>query len=359
MQTPLSAAVPVGLPAPVDRRAEFYRYLERELQASQSSRSLTDAVVPSQATRTSNTPSAATHLAPVPLVDAIPHSPPAGGTSILIAPGIFGDCVAKQSLPFSDGVMRDGAINYTEGYAYLSSLGFKRIRAVPLLGRASSEVNAARLAGAIEQEASDTTVDRIILMGYSKGVADALHALAGMQRDGQVPPKLKAMVSLAGVVNGTVLADRNVHLYESWTRVLSPLDCSPSYGGEMQSLRKEFRMSWLAANPLPESLRYYSIVASTTAEDVAPGLAASYKQLVALGERNDGQLLVADAIIPGSGVLAELNADHWSFLLPLDKHPSFALRSMAARKSFPRMQLFRALALFVQNDIAADAARPR
>lgn len=354
LMTPLSAAVPVGLRAPLDRRADFSGYLERELQAGQSSSVLLDVVRLPPTTG----PGTAAAAQPVRTADS-PSGHAAGRTSILIAPGIFGDCVAMQSLPFSDGVLRDGESNYTEGYAHHSSLGFRRIRAVPLPGRASSDANAERLVMAIMQEAADTKVEHIIIMGYSKGVADAMHALAGLHREGRVPPKLKAMVSLAGVVNGTPLADRYVHLYNFWTRTVSPLDCSPSEGGEMESLRKEFRMPWLATNPLPSALRYYSVLASANAQDIAPGLAASFDQLLVLGERNDGQLLVSDAIVPGSAVLAELNADHWSFLLPLERHPSFAVRSLASRKPFPRNQLFRALATFVLNDIEPPAALPR
>lgn len=359
LPTPLSATVPVGLPAPIDRRAEFSRYLQRELQASLSSTFLSDVLLLPQTEHSSNVPGPLAHPTTTPPANTFFSKQAVGRTSIFIVPGIFGDCVARQSLPFSDGVLRDGAFNYTAGYAYLSSLSFKRIEAVPLPGRASSEANAKRLVVAIEREAADATVDHIILLAYSKGVADSLHALAVMHREGRVPQKLNALVSLAGVVNGTVLADRNVHLYEIVTRTMSPLDCSPSEGEEMQSLRKGFRMPWLAATALPRSLRYYSVVASATAEDVAPGLAASFSQLAVLGERNDGQLLVSDAIIPGSHVLAELKADHWSFLLPLEKHPLLAVRSIATRKPFPRTQLFSALVMFVLNDIDPPAAQSR
>jgi hypothetical protein len=39
-------------------------------------------------------------------------------------------------------------------------------------------------------------------------------------------------------------------------------------------------------------------------------------------ERNDGQVLAVDAVLPGSTLLAEARADHWDVALPRDRHPS-------------------------------------
>lgn len=74
-----------------------------------------------------------------------------GGLSVLIVPGIFGDCVDDQSLPFSDGIERERPANYTGGYAhYRASLG--SVRAIQLSGRASPASNAVLIAGEVQSD---------------------------------------------------------------------------------------------------------------------------------------------------------------------------------------------------------------
>jgi hypothetical protein len=66
--------------------------------------------------------------------------------------------------------------------------------------------------------------------------------------------------------------------------------------------------------------------------------------------RNDGQVLADDALLPGSTLLAEPQADHWALALPFERHPQAWLRAMAA-PPYPREALFRAL---VKTALARD-----
>jgi hypothetical protein len=59
--------------------------------------------------------------------------------------------------------------------------------------------------------------------------------------------------------------------------------------------------------------------------------------------RNDGPLLAADAVWPGSTRLAAVRSDHWDVVLPRDRHSDAWVRALTAGRAFRREALFRAL----------------
>jgi hypothetical protein len=266
----------------------------------------------------------------------------APSTSVLIVPGLFGDCLESQSVPFGDGVPRTRSASMTEAYRQYDDLHLLSIRAVSLPGRTSSSANGRRVADAIRAESARPGVRRIVLVAFSKGVPDTLHALAQLQAEGGVPPQVMALVSVAGVVMGTPIADQYDSAFGALSPLFQPLDCSPSDGREVSSLTRRERVAWLAANPPPSSLRYYSLVAFATHDEIAPGLRPVHSALSRFDLRNDGQLYTSDAILPGSTLLAEARADHWDVALPRDRHPSRAIRALSSGRGYPREALFRA-----------------
>jgi hypothetical protein len=265
-------------------------------------------------------------------------------TSVLIVPGLFGDCVDGQAVPFGDGVVRERADQYTQAYRIYDNLGLAGIRTLKVPGRASSEANGEIVARELLAEASRTDIDHIVLIGYSKGVPDLLEGLAGLQQQGKVPRKLRAVVSVAGVVMGTPLADKFASLYEAVSGAMEVAGCPPSSGGEVQSMMRPVRSAWLADATLPASPRYYSIVGQADREDVALALRGFYDRLSAYDLRNDGQMLVPDAILPDSTLLAVANSDHWNFVLPFARSPSRIVQAqLASGRDFPREALLRAI----------------
>jgi hypothetical protein len=73
---------------------------------------------------------------------------------------------------------------------------------------------------------------------------------------------------------------------------------------------------------------------------------------------NDGQLLVQDALIPGSTLLGYLDADHWAVALDIeDESPLLAHRKTDAH--FPHLALLQAILLQVTTDVADAAKRIR
>jgi len=274
----------------------------------------------------------------------------AASTSVLLVPGMFGDCVDTQSVPFGDGLVRTRERSAVDAYGQYADLGLLGIRLILLPGRATSAANGPLVAQAIRDESARPGVQRIVLVGYSKGTVDAMHALAQLQAEGGIPATVKALVSVSGAVMGTPLAERFERLYETVSPLVQPLDCSASDGHDLASLTRRERVAWLAANPLPGGLRYYSITAYAARDEIGPLLRPFHDQLSEVDARNDGQLLASDAMLPRSALLAEARADHWDVALPRDRHPNPFMRSLSSGRAYPREVLFRATVQWVVGD---------
>jgi hypothetical protein len=274
------------------------------------------------------------------------HAPSA---AVLVVPGLLGDCVGAQAVPFGDGQMRTPQRSAVEAYAGYADLGLHTLRMVPLPGRASAVANGRALAQAVRETAAQRGVRRVVLIAYSKGTADALHALHELEHVGRWPRALHALVSVAGIVHGTPLADRHRVLFDALSSHFAPLDCSPEQGGSVDSLTHAQRRSWLAAHPPPRRMRLYSVVAHADPQRIAWPLRATYDELAAIDPRNDGQVLADDALLPGSTLLAEASADHWALALPLERAPQAWMRALAG-PAYPREALLRAVVKFALAD---------
>jgi hypothetical protein len=267
----------------------------------------------------------------------------ARGTVVLVVPGLFGGCVEDQAVPFGDGVMRTAQRSHDEAYRQYDDLGLRKVRSVELAGRGRAEDNGRRLAAAIRAQASEEGVEHIVLVSYSKGTTDALHALAHLRSTGGVPPQLKALVSVAGLVHGSALVERFEQVYEFLLPHHAMFGCSASPGDELADLTREARARWMAEHPLPQGLRYHSIVAHDDARGMAWPLRPFHAMLSTVDARNDGQTMAVNSLLPGSNLLAEVRADHWGVALPFDLHPSAYVRSLSSPTPFPRQTLFRAI----------------
>ena len=280
---------------------------------------------------------------------AEPRSPPTRplrleSTAVLIVPGTFGECIADQALPFMDQPPAPGIPPDGEAYAGMrAALGVSVLRAIPVGGRAGTPANARVIAAALRQQADDPSIESILLVAYSKGVADALEALATLERSGQRPTKVRALISVAGAVMGSPLAQRYARLYRSVGAMLPLTDCPYHGGAELESLTPERRSAEMAALPPMPGLALFSVAAFTDHERVSRGLRHFHAVLSAIDARNDGQLLLPDALLPRSTLLAVVDADHWRFVLPLSQAHSTLLRGLASPEPFPREAFFRAL----------------
>lgn len=331
---PPLVSLPVEAAGVGDRRQPFARLFERELQATRPGSRIDDwlhGIAPAAA----GTDEGGADL------DAR-FAVRRAGTSVLVVPGLFGDCVDDQSVPFGDGRRRARAEQREAAYAGHADLGLHGIRLIPLPGRRSSEFNGRVLAEEIRREAARPGVERIVLVAYSKGTVDAQLALAELHRAGQLPRRL-ALVSVVGPVLGTPLADHFEALYDAVSGHVDPFGCSPSDGAELASITRRERLRWLQANPPVPGPRYHSVVAHASASEMAAPLQLTHALLRRQDPHNDGQVLAADAVLPNGTLLAVARSDHWDVALPRDRHPDAWVRSLASGRAYPREALFRAL----------------
>jgi hypothetical protein len=189
-----------------------------------------------------------------------------------------------------------------------------------------------------------------VLFGYSKGAPDMLRALVDYP---EIRHRVAAAVSIAGAVGGSPLAngreDSNLTLLTRLPRA----DCEAGDRGALESLRSVTRRNWLAANPLPAEVRYFSVVAVPEPDRISRGLQPSHEMLGDIDPRNDGQLLFYDQVIPGATLLGYVNADHWAMGVPVTRQGDLATKTFANHNAFPRAALMEALMRYLEETLGA------
>ncbi|TDG06683.1 hypothetical protein E1N52_19490 [Paraburkholderia guartelaensis] len=216
----------------------------------------------------------------------------------------------------------------------------------------SSTHNARQIRDAIMAMPALEGAPRIVLIGYSKGAPDILEALVAYP---EIRSRIAAMVSAAGAIGGSPLAN-NAKQYEAdLLRYFPGATCNSGDGGGVQSLRPATRKMWLAQHPLPGDLRYYSIVTFPQPERVSSILKSSYNKLSRVDSRNDSQVIFYDEVVPGSTLLAYVNADHWALAVPVARtHPTIGAL-FVTQNAYPREALVEAILRFVEEDLAEPA----
>jgi pimeloyl-ACP methyl ester carboxylesterase len=250
---------------------------------------------------------------------------------VLVVPGLFGECLADIATPFQVASAR------------LRRLGY-RVEPLIVSGRSSAEHNAGQIADAVRAIDLDPE-DRLVLVGHSKGAVDLLHFLASHP---DLVDRVEAVVSVAGAINGSPIANRMAKHYEHWAAGLDADQCPADDGGAIESLRRPVRLSWLAAHPLPPDVPRFSVVAFTEKGNSAHVLRPSWRDLARIDPRNDGQLLFFDQVIPGATLLGYANADHFAVAIPFDEQPGPVAAAMAVGHApYPRGVLLEAIVLYV------------
>ena len=253
--------------------------------------------------------------------------------AIFLVTGAFSECVGEEARPLSAGAER------------LRTAG-AHVETIIVSGRSGSDHNAQQIADVLEraQLHGDQTT---ILIGFSKGALDILHFLVNFPL---ASSQVDAVVSIASPVFGSRLADKADSTYSTLLAKLPYYTCPPGDGQIMRSLRTDTTTQWLASNSLPSHVRYYSLASFTTREHVARGLAPTWKFLNHTDPRNDGQVIAADAVIPGATLLGYANADHWGVATTVESvHTYLGARPDPA--PFPLESLFDSIVLFVSDDL--------
>ncbi|MGA9290096.1 MAG: hypothetical protein WBV93_17335 [Anaerobacillus sp.] len=252
--------------------------------------------------------------------------------------GLGADCLAGMVTPF------DKSLQHLEALGYATSV-------IPIRGLGSSTYNASIISDSlVNMELADD--EQVVLIGYSKGIADVLEFLSMYPR---MAHKVAAVISISGAVSGTLLAEGAPEFLLPWLKLFPGGQCYSADLGAVESLRRSVRLRWFANNTLPTSVQYYSVATFARRENISSFLRAGYDELSRIDPRNDGKMLYYDQIIPGSRLIAFVNSDHWASVVPIDDdHP--ILRAMIAdRNAFPREVLLESIIRQVEEDLLTEA----
>jgi hypothetical protein len=331
---PPAMLYPLGMPPARDARQEF--------------RSMLDAVVKQRAGQYPDerrVEHILHNLGEAPAADtpvALPDAPSA--LVVIVVSGVLWECVSDVALPFGRGLSVDVATEYD----YLQPR-YSAVDVVHVRGIATSEHNAKIVEEAIRRHSDAAGV---MVVAYSKGLPDTLEALRRM--GGTTPANLRAVVSVAGVVSGSPLADWLNRYKKMLEHLPTPGACSHVNENFLKSISRDRCLHWLAKywDTLPQGIRYYSLVTFTTPQRMHWFLRMLYAKLAEVEPRNDSHMLIHDQVLPGADLLGYIQSDHWAVALPFNRSAR-SLWNLLLRNhnAFPREVLFEAILRHVENDL--------
>lgn len=256
---------------------------------------------------------------------------------VLVVPGLLGDIIGAWVMPYAHGLARLEKYGFRTGYLWVS-------------GSASCAYNAEMVKEAflgIEL----APAEKVLLVGYSKGAPDIFETLV---RYPEVRERVAAVLTVAGAVGGSPVADEASGLMRAAFRNLPLIHGTRGDAGALESLKRPARKLWLSRHELPPSIRYFSLGAFAARENISSVLRGSYDDIAAVDPRNDGALLFYDQVTPVGTLLGFANADHWAVALPIDEDlPSASV--LVTHNEFPRDILIEAAVRFVEEALLADA----
>lgn len=279
---------------------------------------------------------------PVPGMIELPQTP--SDLVVILVSGVLWECVSDVSLPFGRGK----SVDVTTEYDYLAPR-YGKVEVVHVRGIATSEHNARIVEAAIRKHEDAANV---IIVAYSKGVPDTLEALRRMGAD--LPGNVRALVSVAGVVSGSPLADW-LNRYKKLLEFLpTPSACAHINENFLKSISRDRCLHWLRKHwhAMPQGVRYYSLVTFVEPKRMHWFLRMLYAKLAEVEPRNDSHMLIHDQVLPGAALLGYLKADHWAVALPFNRsRQSFWNRLLRHNNAFPREVLFEAILRYVEKEV--------
>jgi hypothetical protein len=218
-------------------------------------------------------------------------------------------------------------------------------------GMSGTTNNARQIRDAIIAHSDELQEEQLVLIGYSKGAPDLLEAVVTYP---EIHPYIAAIVSVAGAVGGSPLANNAKESDLGLLKHIPGSECTEGDGHAVESLRPAVRRQWLQDNPLPASIRYYSMVTYPQPDQVSSVLKSTYRKLSAVDSRNDSQVIFYDQVIPGSTLVAYLNADHWAIAVPVAEAHPFIGRHFVDRNEYPRKVVAESILRFIEEDMERE-----
>ena len=253
----------------------------------------------------------------------------------VIVPGVGWDCFANW-LDLENTAKK-----------HIQQFGFDAV-ILHVDGLSSTSNNAHQIRDAIMAMEVTSSEPNLVLIGYSKGAPDILEAIVSYP---EIRLRTAAVVSAAGSIGGSPLANNATQSQLALLRNWPDADCTEGDGGAIESLRPATRKAWLAENPLPRDFAYYSLVTYPHPDRISSVLNSSYKKLSKVDARNDSQMLFYDQIIPASTLIGFVNADHWALAVPIARTHSTLGSILVDQNGFPREALLEAVLRFVEEEL--------
>jgi hypothetical protein len=253
---------------------------------------------------------------------------------IMVVGGAFSECFdAKQVELFGPAL------------DHLRSHGLLVGAPVPIDGTGTPEANAAAIDAYLQQPQN---AGDYIAIGHSKGAVDLM---AAIDRYASARTRIKALVSVAGAISGSRLADLGVHAtiigFQSAVRRAGLGHCAIKDHGGIDSLRRSVRYDAVRKWQAPASLRMYSVVGVTSRAQTSPVLHTMWDRNSYYSIDQDSQMIAEEAIIPGAVFLGVARGDHWALALPLSDHPNAGIRDRMKKNRFPRTALLEGIVRYV------------
>jgi hypothetical protein len=254
-----------------------------------------------------------------------------------LVPGIGYDCFARWLQPHGT------ASDHVRKYGY-------DLHAIKVDALSGTITNARQIRDAVMAMDAAPGAPRLVLVGYSKGTPDVLEAIV---KHPEIRSRVAAVVSIAGAVGGSPLANEAEQYQADLLRHFPGAECDSGDGGAVASLRPAVRRAWLAQNPLPSDVATYSVVTLPQPERISSILRGTNAKLSQIDGRNDSQMIFYDQLIPGSTLLGYLNADHWAVVVPIARSHDTIGSLLVTQNAYPREALLEAVLRFVEEDLAA------
>ena len=254
---------------------------------------------------------------------------------VLVVPGLGWNC-------FEDWL----DLSYS-GPRHVADFGYD-VRFIPVDGLSSTAHNAGMIRDYIKGLPAEDAGRPLVLIGYSKGAPDILETVTTYP---DLAERVAAVVSVSGAVQGSPLAEDATQAQANMLTLVPGSKCEEEDGDNaaVASLKPSVRKEWLANNPLPDTVRYYSVVTFPEPERVSWALQKSYVLLGQSDPRNDTQVIIFDQMIPGSTVIAAANADHWAIAVPVARSHPLAGKGLVNHNDYPREAFLEALLRYLEE----------
>lgn len=211
-------------------------------------------------------------------------------------------------------------------------------------GRNGVAANARLIAQQIDRLPADGR--RIVLVGHSKGAAEALQVLAERS---DLAPRVAAVLSIAGALQGSPLAEELDTVYGATLGILPFANCDRGDGTPVADLTPKARAQWWSTVAPQLRTPLYSLVALPDLDRLSPSMVIPYASLARFSRDNDGMLLARDQVGPGGRLLGVVNADHLTAGIP---YPGDAWVLVFAAVPFARAQVILAAIDVIANEPA-------